>query len=466
MATVSSPIAIERTALEFMEALGRSGILSTRQIEQIQAKVQGGSYLKDAQALAAWLVKKQVLTNYQARHLLHGQSQVLLVGRYVILDRIGRGAMGTVYKARHRLMGRVAALKFIAPAYLARPNAVPRFLREMRLVGRLNHPNIVQAYDADQVGGVPYIVMEYVPGQDLERLLLGRGPLPPEDTVRYVMQVALGLAHAHEQGIIHRDIKPSNLLLGDDGRIRILDLGLAALLDNRDPDRGSAATRDGMAVGTADYMSPEQAVGREAPDGRSDLYSLGCVMYYLLTGRVPFPGDSQVECMASRIKGRPMALGDLRPGLPPGVIGIVERLMANRPDDRYPSAAAAAEALQALGECEQFLSERSARLVENAGTASHGSVNTEASVPHENSTTGSTNIGAAQPCWWLSLLWYLSGWSQRFALLMLSVALLAGSAALLATFAAGFLLHDHFMDTRGGPSGVALSPLSVQSVKE
>jgi serine/threonine protein kinase len=221
-----------------------------------------------------------------------------------------------------------------------------------------------------------------------------------------------------------------------------------------------------MAVGTADYMSPEQAVGREAPDGRSDLYSLGCVMYYLLTGRVPFPGDSQVECMASRIKGRPMALGDLRPGLPPGVIGIVERLMANRPDDRYPSAVAAAEALQALGECEQFLSERNARLVENAGTASHDSVNTGTSVPHENSTTGSTNIGAAPPCWWLSLLWYLSGWSQRFALLILSVALLAGSAALLATFAAGFLLHDHFLDTRGGPSGVALSPLSVQSVKE
>jgi serine/threonine protein kinase len=338
-------------------------------------------------------------------------------------------------------MGRVSALKFIAPAYLARPNAVPRFLREMRLVGRLSHPNIVQAHDADQVNGVPYIVMEYVPGQDLERLLQGRGPLPPEDVVRHAIQVALGLAHAHERGVIHRDIKPSNLLLGEDGRLRILDLGLGTLMDDRDPDRGSVATCDGMAIGTADYMSPEQAVGHNAPDGRSDLYSLGCVMYYLLTGRVPFPADSQIECIASRIKGRPIALGDLRPGLPRGVVGIVERLMANRPDERYPSAAAVAEALQALGgECEPSLSERRAHQVEHPGTASLGSVDSESSLPNELSTTDSTNIAKAPLCWWLSFLWYLSGWSQRFAVLILSAAFLASLIVLLAAFGAGFLL--------------------------
>ena len=217
--------------------------------------------------------------------------------------------------------------------------------------------------------------------------------LPPEEVVRYATQVALGLAHAHERGVIHRDIKPSNLLLGDDGRLRILDLGLGTLMDDRDPDRGSVATCDGMAIGTADYMSPEQAVGRNAPDGRSDLYSLGCVMYYLLTGRVPFPGDSQIECIASRIKGRPTSLGELRPGLPPGLVGVVDRLMANRRDDRYPSAAEAAEALQALGECERSLSERGAYQAEHAGTASLGSVDSEASLPNELSTTDATNIG-------------------------------------------------------------------------
>jgi serine/threonine-protein kinase len=163
-------------------------------------------------------------------------------------------------------------------------------------------------------------------------------------------------------------------------------------------------------------------------------------MYYLLTGRVPFPGDSRVECLASRIKGRPMPLGDLRPGLPPGVVGIVERLMASRPDDRYPSAAVAAEALQALAEGERSPSERRADTAERAGTASLGSVESEASVPSEPSTTDTTHIGPAPMGWWLSLLWDLSGWSQGFALLMLSAALLAGSAALLAAFAAGFAL--------------------------
>ena len=144
--------------------------------------------------------------------------------------------MGKVYKARHRLLGRMVALKFISREYLTRPNALPRFLREMRLVGRLDHPHIVRALDAEEIGRDPCIVMEYVPGQDLERLLLGRGPLPPEDVAGYALQAALGLAHAHEQGVIHRDIKPSNVLLGEDGRVRILDLGLATLIDDRDAD--------------------------------------------------------------------------------------------------------------------------------------------------------------------------------------------------------------------------------------
>src|SRR5262249_2876023 len=239
--------------------------------------------------------------------------------------------------------------KLIAPEYLARPNAVPRFLREMRLVGRLEHPNIVRALDAEQVGRVSFLAMEYVPGRDLERLLRDRGPLPPSEAAGYAAQAAPGLAHAHGRGVVHRDIKPSNLLLGDDGRVRVLDLGLGALLDVDDAERGSFATCDGMAAGTADYMSPEQAAGRGAPDGRSDLYGLGGVMYHLLTGRVPFPGESRVECLAARIKGRPAPLGERRPGLPPGLVGAVERLMATRPGDRYSTATEAAEALRALG---------------------------------------------------------------------------------------------------------------------
>jgi serine/threonine-protein kinase len=441
MTAVSTPIANDRTALEFVELIRRSGIVPLRRIEEIKARIQSDAYSNDAQALVAWLVEKNVLTGYQCGRVLRGQADRLIIGRYVILDRIGRGAMGRVYKARHRLLGRVAALKFIAPQHLTRPNAVRRFLREMMLVGRLAHPNIIHAQDADRNGGAPYIVMEYVPGHDLERLVLSRGPLPPEQIVCYAMQVAWGLAHAHGQGIIHRDIKPSNLLLGEDGRIRILDFGLGALMDPDDADRGSFATCEGMAAGTADYMSPEQVVGRGTLDGRSDLYSLGCVMYFLLTGRVPFPGDSQVECMASRIKGRPEPLAELRPGLPSSVVQVVERLMANRPDDRYASAAAAAEALQACGECAQSPSQRESHNSECTEKTSVGTLTSEATERCEVTTASSTTIVPAPPGWWLSLLWYLSGWSQRVAFLVVSAALLTTSAALWAAFAAGFAIR-------------------------
>jgi serine/threonine-protein kinase len=277
--------------------------------------------------------------------------------------------------------------------------------------------------------------MEYVPGQDLERLLLARGPFPPEEVVHYATQVALGLAHAHERGVIHRDIKPSNLLLGDDGRLRILDLGLGTLMDDRDPDRGSVATCDGMAIGTADYMSPEQAVGRNAPDGRSDLYSLGCVMYYLLTGRVPFPGDSQIECIASRIKGRPASLMELRPGLPPRLVGVVDRLMANRREDRYATGAEVVEVLQSLKECEPSPPEPGGPdPASGASTGGPGSMSVESPSRGEHWSSRSTgSCPAVTMGWWPRLLGRLSEWSP-------SVVILAGLVAFLATFCVGLLL--------------------------
>jgi serine/threonine protein kinase len=435
MATVSNPTATLRSALGLLEAICHAGILPTRTIEDLHARVQSGCYPNDAQDLAARLIRKDVLTGYQARHLLHGQGGGLVAGRYVILDRLGTGAMGKVYKARHRLMGRIVALKFIARVYLARPNAIPRFLREMRLVGRLDHPNIVRALDAEEIGRNPCIVMEYVPGQDLERLLLGHGPLPPAEVIGFATQVALGLAHAHERGVIHRDIKPSNLLLGEDGRVRILDLGLGALMDDDDADRGSFATCDGMAAGTADYMSPEQAVGRPELDGRSDLYSLGCVMYHLLTGQVPFPGDSRVESMASRIKGRAAPLAELRPGLPPRLVDVVEQLMANRRDDRHATAAEAAEALRGLGECERSVA-CAGRPFSVVGTSTERrwTVGGDDLPQGESLSTRSTSISpVVTDGWWLRLATSLSSWPP-------GLIFLAGATILLATVGAGFLL--------------------------
>jgi serine/threonine protein kinase len=189
--------------------------------------------------------------------------------------------------------------------------------------------------------------MQYIPGRDLGHVFHEVGPFLPLRVVAQGFQVARGLAHAHARGVVHRDIKPSNLLLGDDGHVRILDFGHGTFLESELGDAGGFATTEGCAVGTVEYMSPEQAAGKKA-DGRSDLFSLGCVMYHLITGQIPFPGESKVECLASRIKGRPLPIELLEPDLPDGLAKVVDRLMANRPDDRYPTALEAAQALKAI----------------------------------------------------------------------------------------------------------------------
>ncbi len=253
--------------------------------------------------------------------------------------------MGRVYKAHHQLMGRVVALKIIAPEIVTNDRVVARFHREMRLVGRLDHPNVVRAFDADQSNNILYIVMEYVAGKSLGQRLKEGGILPPVEAVGYAAQAALGLAHAHEQGIVHRDVKPSNLLVNESKQIKVLDLGLGVLME---ADEHSAfATADGVAVGTVDYMSPEQACGREV-DGRSDLFSLGCALYHLISGRQAFPGASPIERLGQRINNRPTPITNHRPELPASLVQVIDKLMATRPIDRYQSGSEAAEALQNL----------------------------------------------------------------------------------------------------------------------
>jgi serine/threonine-protein kinase len=214
----------------------------------------------------------------------------------------------------------------------------------MKLVGRLDHPNVVRAFDADKVNAVLFIVMEYVSGVSLGQRLRD-GLIPPAEMINYATQAALGLAHAHSQGIVHRDIKPSNLLVNEDKRIKVLDLGLGVLMEA--DNSASFATADGIAVGTVDYMSPEQACGRDV-DGRSDLFSLGCSMYHLITGRLPFPGDSQIDRLGKRISGRAVPITDVMPDVPASLVPVLDRLLAHKPQDRFQTADEAAEALQAL----------------------------------------------------------------------------------------------------------------------
>lgn len=229
-----------------------------------------------------------------------------VLGNYTIVEAIGQGGMGQVFKATHRTMKRTVALKVIAPKSGWTDESVERFRREVETVARLSHPNIVTAHDADDVNGVRFLVMELVNGIDLSRLVRERGPLPIEVAVNYVLQAARGLEHAHSEGIIHRDIKPGNLIVNAKGVVKVLDLGLArwqAAPAERSPDEHSL-TQSGQVVGTVDYMSPEQALHTKYADERSDIYSLGCTLWFLLTGRPVYGGDSAMERLVAHREQR------------------------------------------------------------------------------------------------------------------------------------------------------------------
>ena len=330
----------------FLQAIRNSRILSEQQFQKLEAKMAHGDYPSEPAELPSRLVKEGFLTEYQARQIQKGRSEGLSFGSYIILEFLGKGTMGKVYKARHRMMGRVVALKILDSRYVSRSTrSLARFQREMQLVGRLDHPNVVRAFDADRVADCHFIAMEYAAGFTLEDLLKAKGALPPADVVFYAAQAADGLDHAHERRVLHRDIKPSNLLLIEGQKLKILDFGLGTLLEREDVE--TALTTAGMAVGTPDYISPEQARLVKL-DGRSDLYSLGCTMYHLLSGQLPFKGESSMDCIVARITGNAVPISEVRPGLPIRLIETIEKLMATNPDDRYQTAGEAADALRSM----------------------------------------------------------------------------------------------------------------------
>jgi Leucine-rich repeat (LRR) protein/tRNA A-37 threonylcarbamoyl transferase component Bud32 len=300
----------------------------------------------DARALARELVRRGWLTLYQANALLQGHGHQLLLGSYVLLGKLGEGGMGQVFKARNWKLGRVVAVKLIRKERLANDAAVRRFQREIRAAAQLDHPNIVRAYDAGELAGRHFFVMEYVEGVDLARLLATNGPPPVAQACDYARQAALGLQHAFERGLVHRDIKPANLLLTTGGVIKLLDLGLARLAPAGDEGGGtSTVTQEGAVMGTPDYIAPEQALESHAVDVRADVYSLGCTLYHLLAGRPPFPGGTILQKLRRHERDEPTPLGELRPEVPARVAAVVGRMMAKRPEDRYQTPAEAAAAL-------------------------------------------------------------------------------------------------------------------------
>jgi WD40 repeat protein/serine/threonine protein kinase len=264
--------------------------------------------------------------------------------RYRVLGLLGTGGMGAVYKAEHRLMERVVALKVMTRGLVGSAATVERFRREFKASARLSHPNIVAAYDGEQAGDLPFLVMEYVEGTDLARWVAERGPLPAAEACEYVRQAALGLQHAHEHGMIHRDIKPHNLMRTPDGTVKILDFGLARLVADANSAQGGV-TGQGIVLGTVDYLAPEQADDARQADIRSDLYSLGCTLYHLLSGRPPFPQGTAVQKLMAHSEREPVSLEECRPDLAPGLARVVSRMMAKLPEDRFQTPAEVCAAL-------------------------------------------------------------------------------------------------------------------------
>jgi WD40 repeat protein/tRNA A-37 threonylcarbamoyl transferase component Bud32 len=266
-------------------------------------------------------------------------------GDYDLLQELGHGGMGVVYKARQRRLDRLVALKIIRPERISEKAILQRFEREIRAAARLAHPNIVTIHDASEVDGVPFLAMEYLEGLNFVRMIRQHGVLVVRDACECARQTAVGLQHIFERGLIHRDIKPSNLILSNHGLVKILDLGLARCFTANNDD---TLTRTDAMLGTPDYVAPEQAEDARNADIRSDLYGLGCTLYFLLAGEVPYPGGTALQKLDRHRFGTPRPVQECRPEVPPNIAAVVARLMAKRPADRYQTPA---EVVAALEEC-------------------------------------------------------------------------------------------------------------------
>ncbi|MBL8797795.1 MAG: protein kinase, partial [Planctomycetia bacterium] len=354
----SAPVALSRD--ELIETLRQTAILTADQLDAVTAALPARNLAPEA--LVAELRNRGWLTVFQTQELLEGRGPDLVLGPYVLLERLGAGGVGQVFKARDRDRERLVALKVIRPELLQDAEVLRRFYREIQIVGRLHHPNLVEGYDSGPIGETHCLVMEYLEGVDLAQLVRERGPLPVAGACDYVRQAALGLQHAHERQLVHRDVKPANLLVSGDGesetspqQVKVLDLGLARLRPTGDGEitgmltAGQATSMltpaGAFMIGTPDYLAPEQALDFHAADIRADIYSLGCTCYFLLTGQPPFPGGTLAQKLLWHQQAEVPAIEALRPDVPAALAEVLRRMLAKRPEDRWQTPGEVATAL-------------------------------------------------------------------------------------------------------------------------
>ena len=317
----------------FLAVLAKSRLLTPEQLDEAR---DATLLTNDAEALSQILIDQGLLTGWQTDQLLAGRTS-FFVGNYVLLELLGRGGMGSVFLAKHIKMNRRAALKIVSKKVGKDPDSLQQFLTEARATASLDHPNIVRAYDVDREGDHFYIVMEYVPGNTLDEIVELDGPLEFEFIANCIRQAADGLAHAHGRNMVHCDIKPSNLLVTDDDVVKVLDMGMARLVGGKND--GASTPRDHRVLGTVDYMAPEQAVEGPAFDHRADIYSLGCTLYFALTGQPPFNEGTLTQRILKHQTQEPPDVHELRPDAPDELVAICRKMMAKDPRDRYQSAA-------------------------------------------------------------------------------------------------------------------------------
>ncbi len=350
------------TALDYCTLIVKSRLLTTEEVDALYRKWKEERPGSDTRvdSFRRFLIARRALTDYQAALIQRGRSDGFFLGGYKILDQIGKGQMGGVYKAVHNF-GQLVALKILPASRAKNTHTLGRFQREARLLTQLDHPNVVRAYQVGEGGGVHYIVMEYLEGETLDEVLDRRSRLPVAEAVRLVRQALDGLQHLHERRVVHRDVKPSNLMLvpgpvegkpdtTGEATVKILDIGLGRELFDEDAPEAAIETQltqEGSVLGTPDYLAPEQAKDARSADIRSDIYSVGCVLYHCLAGRPPFPEPNIMAQMLKHATETPAPLGLLvEGGVPAGFQAVVDRFLSKKPEDRYQTPVEAAEALQ------------------------------------------------------------------------------------------------------------------------
>lgn len=330
----------------FLELVRRSGLVDNSQLERTLSVLDAehtGETVADSRVMAKRLVDAGLLTDWQTQNLLEGRYKRFFLGKHKLLKHIGTGGMSSVYLAEHVMLRRREAIKVLPQQRVEDSSYLDRFLLEAQAAAKLEHPNIVRTYDIGCEDKTYYIAMEYIEGRDLYQYVKDEGPLQYEVAAKYICQAANGLAHAHEKGLVHRDVKPANLLVDAKGTLKLLDLGLVRL----ETEQASSLTvsHGEEILGTADYISPEQALNSHDVDARADIYSLGCSLYFLLTGSPPFPDGSLAQRLMKHQLEQPKSILEFRPETPHELVKICQKMMAKKRENRYQSALDVRQAL-------------------------------------------------------------------------------------------------------------------------